>query len=117
LGLTAPRVAKTPTLLLKELVMHHDHKETKLVDGVLYPSLADVRKAVDRIQKEIKSHSKFSDELKANPRAVLGAFGISEDVQNELLSDMALETHEDCYITCTTTCWFTRCVITTIHIS
>ena len=98
--------------------MHHDHKETKLVDGVLYPSLADVRQAVDRIQKEIKSHSKFSDELKANPRAVLGAFGISEDVQNELLSDMAIESHGvSCYITCLTTCWFTNCVITSIHIS
>ncbi len=98
--------------------MHHDHKETKLVDGVLYPSLADVRKAVDRIQKEIKSNSKFSHELKASPRAVLGAFGISEDVQNELLSDMAIETHaSSCYITCITTCWFTNCVITSIHIS
>jgi hypothetical protein len=98
--------------------MHHDHKETKLVDGVLYPSLADVRKAVERIQKEIKSNSKFSSDLQATPREVLGAFGISEDVQIELLSDMALQDHaSSCYITCLTTCWFTNCVITSIHIS
>jgi len=98
--------------------MHHDHTETKLVEGVLYPSLADVRKAVERLQKEMKSNAKISRDLQATPREILGAFGLNEDVQNELLSDMALETHaSSCYLTCITTCWFTNCVITSIHIS
>lgn len=113
-----PSEKRIAALLLKEMEMHHEHKETRLVEGVLYPSMADVRAAVERLQKELKSNAKFSQDLKASPRAVLGALGISEDVQTELLSDMALETHAaSCFFSCITTCWFTNCVITSIHIS
>jgi hypothetical protein len=95
--------------------------KTEIVDGVIYPSKADVEKVVAKLQSEVKSNPKIAEKFKTNPRGTLAAFGLNEDVQNELLHDMHIKPVEGewCIITsigCLQTCWFTACALTNVHI-
>jgi hypothetical protein len=93
--------------------------KTSVINGVLSPSKADVDKIVARLQAEIKSNPKVAAQFKANPRATLGAFGLNEDVQHELLRDMGVAAAASiCVFTdCIHTCWFTKCYVTHIVIT
>jgi hypothetical protein len=84
-------------------------KSAKIVDGVLFPSLAQVEQIAAQIQAKIKSSPAFAKEFTSDPYAILGTMGLNAEVQAELLHDDGVPLPDSCYIT---TCWFTRCVFT-----
>jgi hypothetical protein len=77
----------------------------------MYPALADVRTIATRLRKDLKTNRKLAASFKRQPRLVLGALGLNEDVQNELLVE-ARQTASSCWISCIKTCWFSDCVCT-----
>jgi len=89
-------------------------RTTAVVKGVVAPSLADVKKVVTRLRKEVNTNPALAKKFKKDPRGVLSAFGLNEDVQNELLRDMGVTGNAAiCWFTeCYHTCWFTKCVFT-----
>ena len=89
---------------------------TRVVNGVLHPSLPAVKQVVDRLQSELAGDPAFAATFQKNPRAVLGEMGLNGDVQREILQDAGLPVPPALARGCWGTCWFTRCVITKIVI-
>jgi hypothetical protein len=90
---------------------------TVVKKGAIFPSTEDVKKVVAKLRRELKDDPRKYAKFKRNPRAFLGALGLAEDVQNELINDMGLPSTALCIFTnCIHTCWFTKCVLTKIVI-
>jgi stage V sporulation protein SpoVS len=92
-----------------------------VIKGVLYPSGKDIQTIVASLQRKLKTDPKTAERFKKNPRRMLAAFGLNEDLQRELLGEMGLKTSttlEWCVCTdCCNTCWCTGCCITEINIT
>lgn len=91
---------------------------TSAVRGVIAPNKEDVRKVVAKLRRDLNASPKIKKQFKQDPRALLGAYGINGDVQNELLNDIGVNVEAlPCIFTdCIHTCWFTKCVLTHIVI-
>jgi hypothetical protein len=89
-----------------------------VINGVLYPSYKDIKTIVTSLRRKVKADPHIAKQFKKDPRRTLAAFGLNEDVQNELLRDMGLKTAlRFCICTgCCDTCWCTGCCITSISI-
>jgi hypothetical protein len=89
----------------------------KVTKGALFPGAQDVAKIVKNLQTQIQVDPKLAKNFKSNPRGVLGALGLNEDVQTELLRDAGITAALPCVFTkCIHTCWFTKCILTHIVI-
>jgi hypothetical protein len=89
---------------------------TGVTNGIIHPSLDDVKKVVDRLQTELQKDPAIAQEFEKNPREVLGSMGLNGDVQRELLQDAGIAVPAP-LLRCWVTCWFTRCVITVFKIN
>ena len=75
----------------------------KVINGHILPDLTTVRKVIKQLNDDVKKDRKLAASLKSNPRKVLGARGLSIDVQNELLREAGRRiggTAADCTGTC-----------------
>jgi hypothetical protein len=90
--------------------------KTAVVKGILYPSDKDIKAIVASLQRKVKAHPELAKQFKKDPRRTLGAFGLNEDVQRELLQDTGINTSvrlEWCVCTgCRKPCWCTACCMT-----
>jgi hypothetical protein len=85
----------------------------KAKNGVIVPSEEDVKKVIAKLRREMKGNPRRFAAFKRNPRAMLGALGLNEDVQAELIREMGLATALPCIFTnCHITCIFTKCIST-----
>ena len=86
-------------------------RRTGVVKGAIFPSHEDIKEVVARVRREIKGNRKFAEKFKSNPRRTLGALGLNEDVQTELLHEAGISAI--CWFTdCIHTCWCTKCCLT-----
>jgi hypothetical protein len=89
-----------------------------VIKGVVYPSRAQVNQVVAQLKSQLAASPQQAEQFKKDPRSVLAAFGLNEDVQRELLQDMGTTAAASiCVFTdCYHTCWFTKCYVTHIVI-
>jgi hypothetical protein len=89
-------------------------KTTRAVKGVIAPSKDDALKVVARVRRDLKADPRLGKRFLKNPRGLLGAYGLNEDVQRELLRDAGVkDSVAICWFTdCFHTCYFTDCVFT-----
>lgn len=66
-----------------------------------------MRDAAKDLEERIKTDPNLARMLKKEPRTVLGAIGMPEDVQNEYLKAQGYARTLPCTWTCSWTCWFT----------
>ena len=95
--------------------------QTTVVKGILFPSNEDIKKIVSSLRRKVKTDPKIASQFKKDPRRTLGALGLNEDVQVELLRDMGVKApalRAWCICTdCCKTCWCSACCVTDVGIS
>lgn len=72
-------------------------------DGYLIPDLQAIRAVLSALREDLKSNSDLKSRFNQDPRGVLGARGLSIDIQNEILSEAGEAVAEDCTATCAST--------------
>ena len=72
--------------------------------GFVIPTEADFKKAVARLKRELPANPKLAQAFRRNPRGVLGAMGLFEDAQRQLLLEANLRSNI-CWFTCAVTCY------------
>jgi hypothetical protein len=89
-------------------------ENTSVVKGSLFAGHNDIKSIVANLQKTVKADPKIAAKFKSDPRGVLAALGLNEDLQRELLRDMGIQQPLGiCWFTdCIHTCWCTKCCIT-----
>lgn len=89
--------------------------EEQFIRGVPFPNNEDLLLVENDIQQRLNTNPAFAAAYNDDNqvREVLGAYGISEDVQVEYLKNKQRPAPASkCLLTCWTTCWFTSCALT-----
>jgi hypothetical protein len=89
----------------------------KVINGVLVADQGTASQIMSRLVSDIRANASKQAQFQSNPRGFIGAYGLSEDIQNEFLRDSNLDVAQSCTFTCVTTCWFTECAITNITVN
>ena len=88
-------------------------RERELTKGALFPSLDDVMAITTKLKKDMQTNKKLAAAFKNDPRSILAAAGLNEDVQTELLTEAGLASRAiGCWFSCWQSCWFTGCACT-----
>lgn len=69
-----------------------------VVNGYLIPDVSDVKEVILKLKEELQNDAILAAQYKLNPRQVLGARGLCQDVQNEWLDEDEMQA--DCTGTC-----------------
>jgi hypothetical protein len=86
---------------------------TGIQDNAVFISRSAALRLTRDLQKQLKENKKLSTAFQKDPRAVLAAAGLNEDIQREALNDsLKAGLSEACVVTCWHTCWFTDCFCT-----
>jgi hypothetical protein len=83
--------------------------------GIVVPNAAAVSAVVNELRQRLRANPALMSQFQKDPRLVLGAFGLSEDVQTELIREARMilpDEPKQCTLTCWHTCWFTDCAFT-----
>jgi hypothetical protein len=89
----------------------------KIINGAIAPDHATALAVVSQFVDQLRADPQRLVAFRSNPRGALGALGLNEDIQNEVMVDAATAKEADCLFTCVTTCWFTDCAITNINVN
>ena len=81
------------------------------------PGTDEIKKTVSSLQRSLRTDPGLAEKFRTHPRAVLGALGLNEDLQSQLLHEAGIVVErEGCWFTCIFTCEFS-CIFTTITIN
>jgi hypothetical protein len=90
----------------------------KIINGALVPHPSTVMNGLSQLLEQLRSDPRRAAAFRTNPRAVLGAHGFNEDIQNEVISeDAVLEVRDHCEETCVNTCIITSCTFTKCYLT
>jgi hypothetical protein len=90
----------------------------KVINGTIVPDPSTVMDGVTQLLQQLRTDPQRAAAFRTNPRAVLGAHGYNEDIQNEVIAgDASLEVIGGCRSTCTNSCLITDCMLTSCTIT